>query len=64
MTNNEHLRVLYSNADLTYQEIASITGFSYCSVRAWLSKPDAGQYRAMPHIALDDLKTYLNWAKG
>ena len=64
MTNNQQLRELYKAGDLTYDEIASITGFSYCSVRAWLSKPEASQYRAMSNIALDDLKLYLNWAKG
>ena len=58
-TNNMQLRQLYENADITYQDIADITGCSWFTVRSWLAKEGSSVYRAMPNPALELIKLKL-----
>jgi hypothetical protein len=69
MTNQEKLKNLLSDADITQAQAAEYIAISTrrpCSarsVRAWLAEPDLPSARACPDYAIQNLEAHLKFLK-
>lgn len=60
MTNNEQIRALIKPSNLTYQQAADISGFSWATIKSWMIKSDSDMARKAPNTSLELFKLKID----